>query len=281
MRRGVVLGLVFIGLLLLGATAVSYSKYRKSLADYQHATAEQESMRVRYDHAVGEIVMIQDSLNAIVLGENAAIPARQEVEAQLPGTLHDNVLTRIATLKGAIERTKERIEELDARLKRGGVKIAGLERMVAGLRKSVSEREQRIAQLSTQVDTLETKVAGLSTEVEHQQEDLAQKQREIATIYYTMGSKKELTRAGVVESNGGVLGLGKTLKPSGTFNESAFTAMDTDQENVIRIPSDKARVLSAQPVSSYVIQPVSKDVVELRIVDPKEFRKVKHLVILT
>jgi len=29
-----------------------------------------------------------------------------------------------------------------------------------------------------------------------------------------------------------------------------------------------------------VIQPVGKDAVELRIVDPKEFRKVKHLVIL-
>jgi hypothetical protein len=33
-------------------------------------------------------------------------------------------------------------------------------------------------------------------------------------------------------------------------------------------------------VASYVIQPVSKDVTELRIVDPKEFRKVKHLIIL-
>jgi len=282
MRRTIVFALALIAVALLGATVVFYSKYQKSVADYTQATADQETMRLRYDRAVGEIVMIQDSLNAIVLGEDAArlLPARVGSEVQLPPTLHDNVLSRIATLKVAIERTKERIEKLDARLKRSGVKIAGLEQMIAGLRKSVSEKEQRIAELATQVVTLETKVAGLSTEVEDQQLVLAEKERELATIFYAMGTKKELTRTGIVAAKGGVLGLGKTLKPSGNFSETAFTALDTDQETVVRIPANKVQVLSAQPVSSYVIQPVGKDLVELRILDPKEFRKVKHLVIL-
>ena len=282
MRRTGVFVLAVVALGLLAATAVSYSKYRKSLADYQQATAQQEDMRGRYDRAVNEIVMIQDSLNAIVLGEEAVrnLPARNDVEVQVPGTLHDQVLTRIATLKSAIERTKERIEELDGRLKKNGVKIGGLERMVAGLRKSVTEKEEHIAQLSTQVDTLQTRVAGLSTEVEVQQVVLTEKQQELATIYYTIGTKKDLTRNGVVESKGGVLGFGKTLKPSGLGNESAFTPFNTDQQMVIQIPSEKAQVLSAQPVSSYVLQPVGKDMVELRIVDPKEFRKIKQLVIL-
>ena len=153
--------------------------------------------------------------------------------------------------------------------------------MIAGLRKSVAEKEEHIAQLTTQVDTLRTRVAGLSTEVEGQQNELAQKQQELATIFYMVGSKKELTRSGVVESEGGVLGLGKTLKPSGNFDEATFTPLDTDQESVIRIPAEKAQVLSAQPVSSYVLQQVGKGMVELRIVNPKEFRKVKQVVILT
>lgn len=282
MRRTLVFFLAFISVLLLTATAVSFSKYRKSLKDYAQATANQESMRVRYDRAVSEIVTIQDSLNAIVLGEEAAhIPAQHEVEVQGSATLHDTVLARITALKAAIERTKGRIEELDARLKRNGVKIAGMERMMAGLRKSVAEREQRIALLSTEVDTLETKVAGLSAEVDVKQQELTEKQRQLATIFYAMGTKKELTRSGVVAAKGGVLGLGKSLTLSGHFNETAFTALNTDQENVIRIPSEKAQVLSAQPVSSYALQPVGKDMVELRITNPEEFRKIRHLVILT
>jgi len=285
MRKPSVIALGLITVLLLGATIVSYSKYRKSSADFAQATANEESMRQRYDGAVNEIVMIQDSLNTIMLGGEAVLPEGRQLEQ--PGTLHDTVLSRIAMLKASVERTKGRIEELDAKLKRNGVKIAGLEKMIARLRKSVGEREEQIAQLNTQVESLHTQVAGLSTEVETKQQDLAQKQQELAdkqhelaTIFYTMGTKKELTKSGVVASKGGVLGFGKTLEPSGTINQSAFTPLDTDQETVIRIPYEKAVVLTAQPVSSYVIQPVSKDAVELRIVDPKEFRKVKHLVIL-
>jgi hypothetical protein len=78
-----------------------------------------------------------------------------------------------------------------------------------------------------------------------------------------------------------VLGVGKTLKVSGTVNEAAFTPLDTDQEQVIRIPAKKALVLSPQPTSSYTLMATGPDVMELHIVDAKEFRKVKHLVILT
>src|SRR6185295_8560094 len=123
-------------------------------------------------------------------------------------------------------------------------------------------------------------VSGLTVTVEQKTQEITERQRELATVFYAVGTKKELTRSGVVTSKGGVLGLGKTLKPSGTFVETAFTPLDTDQENVIRIPSDKAQVLSAQPTSSYVLQPVGKDMVELRILDPKEFRKIKQVVIL-
>ena len=238
--------------------------------------AQDESTKMHYGQAIGEIATIQDSLNAIVLGEDAvqSLPARSESEFQVPGTLHDQVLTRITTLRGAIERTKDRITELDAKLKKNGVRIARLEKMVAGLRRSVTEKEERIAQLTTQVDTLQTQVSGLTVAVQDQNQELA-------TIFYTMGSKKELAASGVVEAQGGVLGIGKTLKPSGHFDQTAYTPLDTDQELGIRIPAKKAQVLSAQPVTSYVLQPVGTGMVELHILDPKEFRKVKQVVILT
>lgn len=81
-------------------------------------------------------------------------------------------------------------------------------------------------------------------------------------------------------AKGGVLGIGKTVQPSGRFNETLFTAMDTDQETVIRAPSAKVKILSPQPVSSYELR-VEGNQTEIHILDPKEFRKVKHLVIMT
>jgi len=286
MRRSNVIVLGLIGVLLLGSTAVLYSKYRRSQADYAQMTAQEQETRTRYGQAIGEIAAIQDSLDAIVVGETPLIPSGGVAEA--PGTQRDQMLGRIATLKAGLERTKDRIQDLDARLKKNGIKIAGLERMIHGLKKNVTEKEEMIAQLNTQVDTLQTRVAGLSTEVETKTQELAttnqqltDQQHELATVFYTIGKKKELMKNGVVVAQGGVLGVGKTLKPSGTFNESVFTTLDTDQEQVIRIPAKKAQVISPQPVSSYTLQPAGENTLELRIVDPKEFRKVKHVVILT
>jgi predicted nucleic acid-binding Zn-ribbon protein len=287
MRRPVGFVLAAVAVLLLGATAVTYSKYQKSQSDFAQATANQEQMRQRYENAVGEIVAIQDSLNAIVLGEDQVSTARNDVEVNEPGTLHDNVQARLAELKGAIERTKDRIEELDHRLKRSGVKIAGMEKMIANLKQSVSEKEVRISELNGQVDTLQTRVTGLTTDVETKQAELQAKQdelmarqQELATIFYTMGTKKELSKSGVLESKGGVLGLGKSPKLTGHYDQSRFTALNTDQENTIRIPYEKAQVLSAQPAGSYSITPVSKESAELHILNAAEFRKVKHLVIV-
>lgn len=282
MRRVPVIILALVSVALVATTISFYSKYQKSVESVAEIKAENESTRLRYGAAINEIAVIQDSLNAIVLGEEAvqSLPARNQSEVEAPGTVHDQVLGRIATLKEAIERTKERIEVLDARLKRNGVKIAGMEKMIASLKKSVAEKEGQIAELSSQVGTLQTQVSGLSTEVETKQQELVQKQTELATVYYAIGTKKELTQSGIISSKGGVLGFGKTLEPSGTINETAFTPLDTDQQTVIRIPSEKAQILSAQPVSSYILEPVGKDAVELRILDPKEFRKIKHIVIL-
>lgn len=276
MRRSIVVVLVAVSLVLAGSTAVLFAKYRQSESDYAQVKMEEESTRLHYGEAITEIATIQDSLNTIVLGEEAArlIPTQLQAELQLSPSRGDEAMERIALLKAGVARTKARIEELDSNLRRSGVKIAGLEKMIAGLRRKVAQKEQMVAQLTTQVDTLETRVSGLAFLVQ-------EKQRELGTIYYAMGTKKDLMTSGVVVAKGGILGIGKTLEPSGHVDESAFTPLDTDQEDIIRIPASRVEVLSAQPVSSYAIEPVEDNLVELRILHPEEFRKIKHLVILT
>jgi outer membrane murein-binding lipoprotein Lpp len=152
--------------------------------------------------------------------------------------------------------------------------------MVAGLKQSVEEKEALVAQLSTQVDTLTTQVAGLQSTVEENTTTIENNRREMATIYVAVGNKKTLTENGIVEAKGGLLGVGKILKPTGKFDEMSFVAVDTDQQTVVPIPAAKAQVISAQPPSSYELLPVAGKL-ELRILDPKEFRKVKQLVIVT
>jgi len=287
MRKPVQFVLIALIVVLGGATAVLYSKYRKTTADYLDTKSAEETARNRYSETIDAIAEIQDSLNAISVGENEMVSKNLQSEQKLSPQQGQEALDRIEVLRSSIARNKQRIEQLEASLKKSGVRVNGLEKMVKNLKADVADKESQVATLTQQVNDLQTQVTGLTTEVAQTQdtlrvrdESLEDRRRELATVYYVVGSKKDLTDAGVVEAKGGVLGMGKTLTPSGYQKEGLFTALDTDQETVVRTNSAKVKVVSAQPTTSYEITTVNGQA-ELHILDPLAFRKVKQLVIVT
>lgn len=282
MRKSVQFALIAVTVLLIIATLVLFMRYQKASADYADMKVAEEAARSRYAETIDAIAEIQDSLNAISVGEETArlLSRDLQTEQQLAPPSGRQALDRIAALRASIDRSREMIRQLEANLQKSGIKVRGLERMVANLKHSVTQKEGRIAQLSTRVDSLQTQVTGLVAEVQENEETIEEKRREVATVYYIMGRKKELTTSGVVVAKGGVLGIGKTLQTTGHIDEGLFTPLDTDQETVVRIPATKAQVLSPQPATSYELKPVDGGL-ELHIVNPTAFRKVKQLVILT
>jgi hypothetical protein len=281
----------------LGGVAMNLNQHlERSRTDYTKLQTDEAATRERYGNAINEIAAIQDSLEAIVVGDDGTRDLQEQLDGErsLTRERSDETMARIATIRAGVERAKDRIVDLEKRLKESDGKIAGLDKLVKNLRASVVEKEQVIAQLTTRVDELQTQVAGLTTKVqegaqlieaqavtiETQTAAIEERRRELGTVLYTIGTKSELKDAGLVVSKGGVLGIGRTLKLSGEFPAARFTPLDTDKQDVIRIAADEARLLSDQPVSSYALVQVG-DAVELHILDPLAFRTVKHVVIMT
>lgn len=289
MRKPILYTLVAVVVLLAGATGALFMKYRKAATDYANMKTSEEAATTRYTETIDAIAEIQDSLNAITV-EDKSVPMISKdlaVEQRLGEPSGQQALDRVAMLRAVVLRSKQRIRNLESGLKTSGIKIAGLNKMLANLKHTVTEKEGLIAELSGRVDSLQTTVAGLATEVQQNQDTIRereqtieQKRRELATVYVAVGTKKELASKGVIVAKGGVLGLGKTLTPSALASGEAFTPLDTDQETVIRTPSAKVRVLSSQATSSYELKLVEGHV-ELHILDAQEFRKIRQLVILT
>jgi len=288
MNKNSFIALSVVAVLLLAATGVLYAKYNQTQKEYASVKLEEESTRTRYGEAINSIAAIQDSLNTIMIGGEGVLDQNGlSSERRLTGSQADEAMERIGILKQGIERTKARINELDSKLRHSGIRVAGLQRMIVNLKRNVKDRETEVASLTTRVDSLQTTVTTLvadnqqkDVEIETQTAANEEKRKELSTVFVAMGETKQLKDAGVVAAEGGVLGMGKVLKPTGNVSSPVFTALDTDVETVVRIPSDKAKVLSAQPSSSYTLQPVGEDAMELRITDPHEFRKVRQLVIL-
>ena len=275
-----------VGVLLIGL-AVLFAKYQNTTAEYANAKAAEESTQQRYAKTIDAIAEIQDSLNAISVGEANVNMRVNGQEQSISGPNKAEALDRIANLRSSILRNKDRIRQLEASLKTSGNKISGLQKMLANLKQSVTEKEQLVAELTTRVDSLQTQVTGLATQVQENQDTIRVKEqtiedrrRELATVFYLVGDKKTLTDKGAVVAKGGLLGIGKTLIPAPSANLSAFNTLDTDQETVINLNAPKAQVISAQPAGSYELRLVDGKM-ELHILNPVEFRKVKELVVMT
>jgi uncharacterized coiled-coil protein SlyX len=282
MRKPLQIAGVAIIVMLAGATAVFFQKAEKNAAQYRDAKAAEETARSHYTEAFNAIAEIQDSLNAITPDEagRRLRPDNLVAEQKLSQPSREQALESIALLNASIQRTKERITELEARLRKSGVKIAGLQKMVANLKHSVTEKEAHIAALTTRVDELQVQVTGLVTQVQEKEVTIEDKRRELATVYLAVGTKKELAAQGVIASTGGFLGLGKTVKPTGLVNDAAYKPLDTDHETVVPLSTDKAKLVSAQPPGSYELAMVDGQL-QLRILDPREFRRVRQVVIVT
>jgi hypothetical protein len=275
----VLLSLLSIALFVICAALVE--KGQRDASSIAAMQRLQESTRTHYAQAVQQISTIQDSLNAIAIDDAATMRiTKLDAERRLSPHQGDEVLARVAELRAGIQRTRERIESLEASLKQSHGEIAGFGRLVKQLKQSLAAKEEMVAQLSSQVDALQTTVAEANTRIAAQSDTLEQRRHELGTVYYAIGSKRDLMKDGIVVARGGVLGLGKTLGPAGTADLASFHEVDTDQETVIPIGTSRAQVLTAQPPASYSLQTVNGRL-ELHILDPHAFRQVRRLVIVT
>lgn len=288
MRKPLTAALVVAVLALAGATGVLYYRWQQSKVAFADVKAAEQTASARYAETIEAIAEIQDSLNAISLGSSVSMESGGlATERSLDGPNAHQALDRISLLRASIQRNKERIQTLEADLAKSGTQVKGLSRLIANLKSDVTAKEQVIAQLSGRVDSLQTQVAGLETTVQQTQEVVAQreqtiedKRRELATVYYAVGTRKLLADNGVIAARGGVLGLGKTLAPTGLVKDGLFRPIDTDQETVVQIDAPRVQVVSAQAPTSYELRVVNGKT-ELHILNPQEFRKVKQLIIVT
>jgi len=288
MRQPATFVLAVLTAVLLVAGILLYQKYRRTEAAYTATKAAEETVRGQYSEAITAIAEIQDNLNAIDLEETDVRLLSQDIEAdsRVTQSRKDQIKERIEDLNASVQQSKERIRQLETTLKESRLKIAGLEKMIESLKMTVANKEARIGRLTAKVDSLSTRVVSLEAEtrraqetISEQQQTIEDKRREMETIYYIVGSRKDLKKLGIIEETGGVLGMGKSVQLASNFSRGYFTPLDTQEEQMIPTRAARIRVLSGQARTSYDIR-VAGDYAAVFITNPREFCKVKYVVVM-
>jgi hypothetical protein len=130
----------------------------------------------------------------------------------------------------------------------------------------------QIGELNTQVSDLSTNVSNLREETAQKSQTISSQDKQLNTAWFVYGTKSELKAQHIIED-------GKVLQSN--FNREYFTKIDIRVDKEIKLYSRSAKLLTAHPASSYVLERDANKQYVLRITNPQIFWSTsKYLVIL-
>ncbi len=239
-------------------------------AEYAEASSFNDSLML----LMGDIYTGLDSINMqegllYNMGTGESVDRRAEIRQNL------------ANIKARLAANKELLDNMEAKLKESGNQNSILTKTIAQLKDRMAKQDEKIAQLENDLSNARQEIESLNTQVAEGKENLAAEtaakekaQEEFTaaenaanTVYYAIGTNKELKKNGLLEKK--FLGQTKVLK--GEFNESYFTKADKRSLSVIPTGSKKVKIWTNMPEDSYTIKENEDKTKTIEITNPKEF----------
>lgn len=272
----------------------SCGQHKKDIARMQAAQdsiaqlgTQKDATILEYLGAMNEIQQNLDSIKTI----EKIVSVQTDRGIELKADAKQQIIEDIARINELLQKNKELVKSLQGKLRASNLKIVELETMIANLNKQVGEKDAEIVSLKQELENLHVNVASLNQKIEtitrESEQTIKEKNQAIQeqtiamnTAFYAFGTKKELEENGVIEKEGGVLGMGKTIKLKKDFNREYFMKVDIREFKRLPLNTKKAKVVTTHPVDSYRLTG-DKTVESLVIDKPEEFWKAsKYLLIV-
>ena len=232
---------------------------------------------------IDEMNEIQTNLDSIKAIEKI-ISVEKASSVELKTSTKQRIAEDIAQINNLLQKNKALVKSLTNKYKASNVKIAELETTIVNMNKQLADKDADITNLTAELEALHINVSNLNQQIETitaesqktiKEKELAFKEQADAmnTAYWASGTKKELAEKNVIEKEGGVLGLGKTLTLKKDFNRDYFQKIDIREFKQMTLNAKKAVLLASHPADSYHLTGTNK--VETLVIDkPTDFWKV-------
>lgn len=248
-------------------------------AQYEIATNFNDSLML----LMGDIYTGLDSINMqegllYNMGNGENVDRREEIRNNL------------SAIKKRLAANKQLLAQLEAKIKAEGNENSVQAKTIAQLRQHIEQQDQKIAQLENdltqargQIEQLNTQVAETQEQVrietaakEEAQAETVKVENEKNTVYYVIGTNKDLKQKGLLEKK--FLGATKVLR--GDFDPSYFKKADLRTLKSIPTGSKKVKIWTNMPEGSYQIVGEKDGPKTIEITNPEKFWSLaSHLVI--
>ena len=199
------------------------------------------------------------------------------------------IIRDIQLVNTLIEKNKQKIADLNAKLKKSGLEVNSLNEKLAMLSETIEERDQAIESLSVELSKKDVQLAELNTQmtqvqdsVKHQKEIINEKVDQLHTAYIAYGNYKELKEKHIVNKEGGLLGLGSTKTLNQDVTNEYFTQVDITKTKSFPVFSKQAELITEHPADSYEWVREGDTITYMIVNNPEEFWKLsKYAVVET
>jgi len=226
---------------------------------------------------IAEMNTIYDRLDEIKRNEGVISDNSVDKEGDLSEDKRAKIQESINVIQQLMDENKSKIDALNKKLKSSGKENKQLEQLINNLNQQITEKDAEINDLKNQLAGLNIQVQQMAsrndslTNVNNtNQETISTQDKELNTVYYCMGTFKELTNNKVLDK-GGAFAAKSGAKLSADVNMDYFTT--TDKRNLSEIPvgSKKATLKTSHPNGSYTMVTENKKVTKLVINDQAKF----------
>lgn len=290
------------GVLLLALTLgmwISMSQINKKKEHLQARLTEQEQMVFQKEIAMNEMLQLIESVE----GQMDEIVQREQLMTTINET---NVTERDEKLRLNLEkidalviRSKEDLAELQKRERQSELKLGLFEKRIANLNTQLKEKETALHGLKTVLEEKEAillQVQGeradlqqaLDTQqvlmkTQHEQlKNIQAENKKLYKSYLAIGTYHELKDKGLVQKEGGFLGIfGKKINLTVETPSQHFMEVDRREMHKLRIEAIALELVSKHPSDSYqIVRGKNETESILEIIDHEAFWKwSKRLVI--
>lgn len=258
------LTMLAFGLVSLAACDKSKPALEQALAQVQQISAEKDSL---LSDVTATSQFIAEVNGEIAKVRNASMTKPTSVQ---PSDVADNmtpadrrrqVLAKVRELTARVNASEERLNASrrriaqltgsDSTMKR---QLAQFDSTITSFKGIMDNQRTEIATLTEQITSLtgeNTQLKASNFQLTSDKTDLTTQRDELNgerdkltternTVYYVVGTEKELLNRHLIVKTGGTLGLGKTAVPARQLNPSDFTAIDKTKVMEIALPNAEA-----------------------------------------
>lgn len=187
----------------------------------------------------------------------------------------------LSAIKQRLATNHALLQQMEQRMKDSGNKNAVLQKTIDQMKVRLEEQDNHIQMLENQLAMANDSIANLNVQVAEQENQiqiqteakdaafnaLQETEAELNTVYYALGTNKELKQNGLLEKK--FLGQTKVLK--GDVNNSYFTKADKRNLKSIPTGAKKIKIWTNMPAGSYEEVKNEDNTITLKITNPTEF----------